>query len=56
MPHVYLQDLPAQADIVRDGQKGLAAIIAGGYGLVALDVRLPGLNGLEICRRAGDRV
>jgi len=49
--HVYLQDLPAQADIVRDGQKGLAAIIAGGYALVTLDVRLPGLNGLELCRR-----
>ncbi|HZR98841.1 MAG TPA: ATP-binding protein [Chloroflexota bacterium] len=34
-----------------DGASGLARIEAGGVELVVLDVMLPGLDGLELCRR-----
>ena len=47
----YLLELPARTSIVLDGGAGLEAISRGAYDLVVLDVRLPGLDGLEICRQ-----
>jgi DNA-binding response OmpR family regulator len=35
-----------------DGRAALARISAGGVDLVLLDLMLPGLNGLEVCRQA----
>lgn len=46
-----LEELPARVDIVRDGAAGLEAATSGRYDLIALDLRLPRVGGLEICRR-----
>ena len=40
-----------QVEIATDGAAGLARIEQGGIDLVLLDVVLPGLDGLEVCRR-----
>jgi K+-sensing histidine kinase KdpD len=62
---LLVEDEPAAAEVVQlmlegagyavevadDGAGGLARIEAGGVELVLLDVMLPGLDGLEICRR-----
>jgi DNA-binding response OmpR family regulator len=34
-----------------DGQRGLAALEAQAYDIVLLDLMMPGLDGLEVCRR-----
>jgi DNA-binding response OmpR family regulator len=34
-----------------DGAEGLARVEAGGIDLVLLDLMMPGMNGLELCRR-----
>ena len=39
-------------DKAPDGREGLAMMETGGYDLVLLDIMLPGLNGLEVLRRA----
>lgn len=36
---------------VEDGTEGLRAAEAGGFDLLVLDVMLPGMDGLELCRR-----
>src|SRR4051812_25050133 len=38
-----------------DGPKGLAALEAGVFDAVLLDVMMPGLDGLEVCRRIRDK-
>jgi DNA-binding response OmpR family regulator len=40
---------------VADGLTGLAEAERGGYAMVVLDLMLPGLDGLEICRRLSGR-
>ena len=47
----HLQDSAFQADLVFDGIAGMEKIGAGHYDLVILDLMLPGLDGMEICRR-----
>ena len=37
-------------DLARDGAEALARAGVGGHDLVVLDVMLPGLDGLEVCR------
>jgi two-component system, OmpR family, response regulator len=37
-----------------DGRHGLALVERGGWDAVILDLMLPGIDGLEICRRARD--
>ena len=34
----------------KDGERGLAQAIAGGFDLLVLDIKLPGKNGFEVCR------
>lgn len=46
-----LEELPARVDVVGDGASGLDAAKSGQYDLLALDLRLPHLGGLDICRR-----
>jgi two-component system OmpR family response regulator len=41
---------------VADGAAAIAAALAGGVDLVVLDVMLPELDGLEVCRRIREKV
>lgn len=47
----HLQDLAFEVDLVFDGIAGMSKIDACHYDLVILDLMLPGLDGMEICRR-----
>jgi two-component system response regulator CpxR len=38
-------------DSVHDGQKGLERVDSGNYGLIVLDVMLPGINGFDVLRQ-----
>lgn len=40
-----------EVEAAGSGEAGLARLAAGGYGLVLLDVMLPGMNGFETLRR-----
>ncbi len=46
-----LEDLGYGIDTVFDGTTGLSMAEAGAYDLIVLDLMLPGVDGLEICRR-----
>ncbi len=48
---LHLRDLDVEADIAHDGVSGWELLSAGSYDLVVLDLALPGMDGLEICRR-----
>lgn len=48
---LHLRDLPALTTWCDNGWKGLDAARSGQYDLVVLDLMLPGLNGMEICRQ-----
>lgn len=48
---LHLRDLTYRVDLAYDGNVGLSKAAGGGYDLVILDLMLPGLDGLEICRR-----
>ncbi len=47
----HLQDLAYQVNVAFDGIAGLARADADNYDLIILDLMLPGLDGIEICRR-----
>ncbi|MGB5305116.1 MAG: response regulator transcription factor [Gammaproteobacteria bacterium] len=53
---LHLQDLSYTVDLAADGRSGLARARSGVYDLAILDLMLPGLDGLEVCRqlRAAD--
>ena len=36
--------------VIPNGNTGLQKILEGGFGLILLDVMLPGIDGLEVCR------
>lgn len=40
-----------EVEIAGDGREGLEMLEKGGYDLVLLDIMLPGLSGIEVCRR-----
>ncbi len=48
---LHLRDLGFTVDIVLDGVSGIAKAEAGSYDLIILDLMLPGVDGLEICKR-----
>jgi DNA-binding response OmpR family regulator len=47
----HLRDLAFQVDVAFDGPTGLARANSNHYDLVILDLMLPGLDGMEVCRR-----
>jgi len=46
----YLQGRGVTVEVVGDGRRGLAEALRGGHDVVLLDLMLPGLDGLEVCR------
>jgi len=46
-----LKDLGLTAERAADGRTGLAKALAGEYALIILDLMLPKLDGLTVCRR-----
>jgi DNA-binding response OmpR family regulator len=48
---LHLRDLSFTVDTALDGVSGIAKAEAGLYDLIILDLMLPGLDGLEICKR-----
>ncbi|HHJ17943.1 MAG TPA: response regulator transcription factor [Gammaproteobacteria bacterium] len=47
----HVQDLGCEADIAPDGLQALEMFRNGDYQLVILDLMLPGVSGLEVCRQ-----
>ena len=48
---IHLNDLGCEVASVANGQNGLALARERSFDLIILDIMLPGLNGMEICRR-----
>jgi two-component system alkaline phosphatase synthesis response regulator PhoP len=46
-----LRDLNFEVDAADDGEVGYRLALEKNYDLIVLDLMLPGLNGLEVCRR-----
>ena len=49
---MHVEDAGFEAELAPTGEAGLAAVGRGGVGLVVLDRMLPGIDGLEVCRRS----
>jgi DNA-binding response OmpR family regulator len=52
---VHLQSDGYAVEHAGDGRQGLALVERGRWDAIVLDLMLPGIDGLEICRRARDR-
>ena len=48
---IHLEDQSYEVELAFDGNKGLARAEAQDFDLIILDLMLPGLDGLEVCRR-----
>lgn len=48
---IHLHDLGCRVAAESDGQKGLVSAKESHFHLIILDITLPGLNGMEICRK-----
>jgi len=46
----HLRDIDCDADIAADGEQGLQQFERQDYALVVLDLMLPGIDGLAVCR------
>jgi DNA-binding response OmpR family regulator len=47
---LHLSDLPAEVTLAHDGLRGLELALAQSWDAIVLDLRLPGLGGLDLCR------
>ena len=52
---IHLRDLPAEPTIRQQGWQGLDEALSGKYDFLVLDLMLPGLGGMEICRQIRQR-
>jgi DNA-binding response OmpR family regulator len=52
---LHLKDSGHEVNTVHNGTDGLDEAFAGQYDLLVLDLMLPGIDGLEICRRVRDK-
>ena len=52
---LHLRDLSYDVDLAFDGDAGWTQITSQPYDLIILDLMLPGIDGLEICRRIRSR-
>lgn len=51
----HLEELGCDVSIESKGDEGLALALSGGFDLLILDLTLPGLDGLDVCRRLRER-
>ncbi len=51
LTELHLLDLGCEVTLAHDGESGLREAVSGKHDLMILDLMLPGLDGLEICRR-----
>jgi DNA-binding response OmpR family regulator len=51
----YLSQHDFEIQIAADGERGLAALERSPFDVVLLDLMLPGIDGLEVCRRIRQR-
>lgn len=47
---LHLSELPARVDVANDGETGLEMALSGNWDVIVLDLRLPKLGGLDVCR------
>ena len=52
---LHLKDIYCEADIASDGQAALKLFEKGNYELVILDLMLPVMDGLEVCKRLREK-
>jgi DNA-binding response OmpR family regulator len=52
---LHLTDLPARVTLASDGPSGLVLALQQPWDAIVLDIRLPGLNGLDLCREVRAR-
>jgi two-component system, OmpR family, alkaline phosphatase synthesis response regulator PhoP len=48
---IHLSDLEIKSDKSYDGKEGLLKAMNEVYGIILLDLRLPGMDGLEVCKK-----
>jgi len=48
---IHLNDLGCEVTPAMNGQKGLSMAMEQSFDLIILDLMLPGMNGMEVCRR-----
>lgn len=48
---MHLQDVGYDVSLVYDGREGLDAVLSGSWDMVILDIMLPGVDGLELCKK-----
>lgn len=53
---IHLRELAANSTICNNGWKGLDEALTGKYDLLILDLMLPGINGMEICRQVRHKI
>ncbi|HXI02590.1 MAG TPA: response regulator transcription factor [Candidatus Saccharimonadales bacterium] len=52
---MHLRDAGHEAVVERGGDAGLRSALSGRFDLIVLDLMLPGVNGLDICREVRSR-
>lgn len=52
---LHLKDISLHSDIAENGEKGLSFFSKKQYGLVILDLMLPKIDGLEVCRQLREK-
>lgn len=48
---IHLKDLNCEVEVCVDGRDGYQKASTGNYSLIILDLMLPGMDGLEVCRQ-----
>jgi len=48
---LHLRDIDCEVSLARDGSAGLEKGLRDDYALIILDLMLPGMDGLELCKR-----
>lgn len=51
----HLGSIAAHAEAVADGRQGLAKAVSGAWDMLVLDIGLPCISGLEVCRRVREQ-